>query len=549
MICDLLIKNGTIVDGTGKAKFIADVIVNAGKITKIGTGLSQDDKFQPRNLLDANGLIVCPGFIDIHSHNDFAMPLEENDVLLSCLLEQGITTMVGGNCGFSPAPLAQKPENLDFVRTGSEFLYERPLSMNWDTMESYFKSLEENGIPLNLAQLVGHGTLRLSLWGRDFSYPGDEEMKDMESMIEESFEAGAFGVSLGLGYEPGMAVEPRELDRVATCVKKSGKILTAHIKSLTRVSPAYKISLLPGEDHSIKAMREYIEIGKRTGVKIHVSHLAFIGIKSWPSGDICIKMIEKAKSEGLDIAFDSIPYFFGNTIVTMPYPAWFLRNIDQNIKSPIAKMRLRFEWWMMFKMLGFTLDDLQLMYSAHPDMDKYNGKFFQEIARDMKCSMMEAYLKITQLSKGKARCLLYKVSGDESNYDLVKKILPHPLNTFQTDAIISTKGLKNAAAFGTFPRIIQQYHKEWGLLALEETIARMTGNSAKRMEIKDRGTIEEGKWADITIFDLNEIKDNTIKSNPEQKPSGIKFVYINGKEVVNNGAAIPGIKAGRVLRS
>lgn len=545
MQCDLLIKSGTIVDGTGRDRFEGDVAVRGGKIIGVfPAGASLRENFEAGSVLDAGGLTVCPGFIDMHSHSDLIMHLEEHPKLLTCLMEQGITTLVGGNCGFSLAPLAKGSKHLDLVLNGCEFISEGIPDIQWDSMASYLGTLERRGVALNLAMLAGHGTLRWSLWGTDYAYPGETEMAKMEGIVEESFKAGACGLSLGLGYEPGMFVDMRELEQLARCVKKHGRLLTVHLKALSRISPAYRMSLFPGEGHNLRALADVIKLSEKTGVKIQISHLMFVGTKTWPSCGLALDMIAQARSRGVDIAFDSFPYMYGNTTIYIAFPAWFLKNAEENFRRPLARGRLRLEWLLMSRLLGFTVGDILLMWGGHPEMDKYKGKSFSEIARDMNCSVFDAVIKVGRLSLGKACCLFPNYNSEET----LRQILAHPLNTFETDAIITSKGLGNPSAFGACPGVIQKYHKELGILSLEEAVAKMTGNSARRLGIRDRGALEAGNWADITVFDYNEIRDNTTLSDTGARPSGIRHVFINGEEVVRNGAAVPGKKSGKVLR-
>ncbi|MFZ5645665.1 MAG: N-acyl-D-amino-acid deacylase family protein [Bacillota bacterium] len=550
MECDLLIKGGNVVDGTGKPSFAGDIAVRGGKIAAVIPSSRGIDtgQWECKSVIDACGLTVTPGFIDIHSHCDYIADKKEHPGLMEPFLEQGVTTMVGGNCGFSPAPLAPESAHLGIVKESTEF-FSAQLSRDttWTSMDSFISYLEKNKISVNLAMLTGHGTLRWSLWGRDYSYPGKEKMREIENIISCSFEEGSYGLSLGLGYEPGLFVEKRELEELASLAKRHGRILTVHNKALSRISGAYPLQPFD-TDHNLKSLEEVISLAEKTGVRIHISHLMFVGEKTWPNCDRALEMIDRAKERGVDISFDSFPYFCGNTTIYVIYPTWFLKNITANFKNPLARTRLHLEFFLMSRMLGFAISDAQIMWGGHPDLEKYNGMFFTDIARDMGCSLFDAYLKVSEISRGKTLCLFHKYSGNDREESVYKKLLAHPLNTFETDAILTTRGVQNPATFGAFPRIIQRYHKELGIISLEEAIAKMTGNSASRIGIKHRGTIAEGNWADITIFDYAEIRDNTTLTKTEEKPSGMKYVFINGEEVVRDGRAISGKKAGMALR-
>ncbi len=373
MQCDLLIKNGTIVDGTGKLSFKGNIAIKDGKInavTNLGNG--QEDDWESTKVINAENLIVCPGFIDIHSHCDFILPLKEHQERLACLLEQGITTIVGGNCGFSASPLAKDSKYMDIVQNDFEFNSGRPVDVSWASMGSFFSYLEEGGFPLNLAQLIGHGTLRKSLWGTDYSLPSQENMQQMSQIIEESFSEGAYGVSLGLGYEPGMHVDMKELEEIARLVKKHDRVLTVHIKSLARASAVYKSSYLV-KPHNILALEEMIKLAERTRVKIQISHLIFSGRKTWASCDKALEMIDQARSRGIDIAFDVFPYYCANTTVNAILPPWFLKNPDKYFKSSLSRKLLAFQYAIGWRTLGMNWEDVQLMLGSHLELEQYEG--------------------------------------------------------------------------------------------------------------------------------------------------------------------------------
>ncbi|MEW5785770.1 MAG: amidohydrolase family protein [Bacillota bacterium] len=552
MDCDLLIKGGTVVDGSGAPAFSGAVAVKGGKITAVIRDRADAAAAAAANcraVLDASGLTVCPGFIDMHSHADWIFPLKEHPSILAPLLEQGITTVIGGNCGYSPAPLAAASPYLNQIEAMSEFLAERPINPVWDSMQSFLEMLEGQGVALNLAMLSGHGTMRVSLFGKNNAFPGKTGLDELEKTAAASLEEGSFGISLGLGYAPGIFSEMRELEQMARCARRYNRLLTVHLKALSRLSGAYPLKLFGGEPHNLRALREIIAMAERIGVKLQISHLLFVGKKSWPTAGRALEMIEAAAARGLDIAFDSFPYLCGNTTIYVIYPTWFLNNIEHNFRSAPARLRLKLEAALITSLLGFGLADIQVLWGGHPQADRYNGMFFGEIAREMGCSVLQAYLKISELSKGKTLCLLHKYSGDASDETAYQKVLAHPLNLVETDTILTTRGKQNPASFGAFPRVIQRYHKELGLLSLEQAIAKMTGCSARRFGIKDRGIITEGNWADITLFDYNQIRDNTTLRKLEERPAGIKHVFINGVEAVREGRALPAQLSGRVLRA
>ncbi|MBU2549994.1 MAG: amidohydrolase family protein [Proteobacteria bacterium] len=546
MDCDLLVENASIVDGTGRPAFRGGLAVRDGRILDVHQE-GRERGWTAGHTLDASGLTVAPGFIDVHSHAEFLLPLDQHPELLACMLEQGVTTIVGGNCGFSPAPLVAGSPHRDLLAQALEFISSQPLDMSWSDTGSFMDLLERRGLSLNLALLVGHGTMRWSLLGPDYAYPGPAGIAELERILDESFQEGAFGLSLGLGYEPGMFVDMRELEDLARAVRRRDGILTVHLKALSRLSPAYGIGLF-GQPHNIRALKEMLGLADRTGVRLQISHLIFAGRRSWSTCDRALELIERAASKGVDVAFDAFPYPCGNTTIRIAFPAWFLKDFENNLARPAAVFRLRLEWELMKRLIGFGMDDMRLLWGGCPEMERYDGRLFSDIGRDMGRSAESAYLEVARASRGRATCLLYTYSADASDETALLKVLAHPLNLFETDAIISPKGAANPAAVGTFPRVIQRCHKELGLMSLEDAVARMTGASARRVGLADRGTVEPGRWADLTLFDYDQIRDNTTDEDTRRPPSGIRYVFVNGRLAVENGRAVPGLRAGRVLR-
>lgn len=549
MECDLFLKNGTIVDGSGSKPFPGHIAVKNGKVVAVipATPKTIVSAWQTTELVDCKGLMVCPGFIDAHSHLDFLLTLPEHPELVESFIEQGVTTVIGGNCGFSPAPWPEgSPYKEGFDRV-SRFLTGKITDISWASLDSFFQLLENQGISLNLAELVGQGSLRYGLWGPDYAPAGPERMKHMIYEVEKAFAEGACGLSLGLGYEPGIFTDRREIKELAHCAARHNRVLSVHLKAYTRFSPAYSLNPFD-EPHNIKALSEMIRIARLTGVRLQISHLIFVGSRTWPTADQALHKIEKALYQGVDIAFDSFAHPCGNTTILVAYPDWFLRNLHASLRSQRAKRRVFLQWQLTSLLIGFGIEDFQIIYGAHPQLEKYNGRFITEIGQDLGMSPEETLMEITRLSAGEALCLLHKYNGTWGQDKITGSLLAHPLCLVETDAIIPIKGSKPPAAFGTYPRILQRYCRETKLIPIEQAIARMTGSTAVRFGLKDRGFIREGAWADITVFDPNTIRDNTTPENPEARPSGIKYVFINGQKVLEDGVALPGKRAGQIIR-
>lgn len=540
----ILLKNGTIIDGTGKPRFKGHVLIDGSRIGQVipaGTAEPEAD-----SVIDVQGCVICPGFIDMHSHSDWLLCLEENPELLKCLVEQGITTIVAGNCGFSPAPF----------KGGAFFQFEQytPLlvrmpEFTWNSMDAFLKRLEEIGPCLNIAELVGHNALRFAgaetLRGRMKAW----ELVQCLDLLSSSLDQGACGLSFGLGYEPGMYSPQDEIEAFSRTAQSKGKPVTVHLKALSVVSPAYPPTTL--SPHNLKALNEMLEVARKTGIKLQLSHFIFVGRNSFRTADKAIRMVEKARDDGVDVMFDAFPYTCGNTTVTVVLPYWFLARLPGAYRNPWLKLRLRLELEVGFRLVGFTYKDFQVMDAAIAGQEDLNGLRLTEIAVKWGVTPFDALLKLCEQSNGGSLMLFHAYSGEEGREETIERVLSHELCMFETDAVIKDKGYPNPAALGTFPRIIGPLVRNRKLFTLEEAIKRSTSAGAHRFGLKDRGEIAAGKAADIVVFDSASVSDTppAAGSLPAGRPQGISHVFINGQHVLRDGTAIPGKRAGMVLRT
>jgi N-acyl-D-amino-acid deacylase len=541
---EVLIKDVNIINGTGEKSFDGHIAVENGLIKAIipkGEGLPQS-----KVVLDGIGLTACPGFFDMHSHFDWVLPLDDHETFLYPMAEQGVTTLIGGNCGFSPAPIADG--HIDLIQKAVEFFVDRPLDLKWRSFNEFLNHLESgNGMLFNLAQLVGHGTLRLSVMGEDRHYPDTTVLKQMLRMVEESYDSGACGLSFGLGYDPGLFATDEELIAFAGTAASKGIPLTVHLKALGRVSGAYPLKPL-SQPHNIRAAKEILNIARKTEVKLQISHLIFVGTRTYATADSIIQMIEKATEDGLDIMWDIFPYTCGNTHISIVLPAWFLQHFDRNMLSNFAKKRLRSEIFLTRKLLGFDFADIQIMNAGFAEGKELNGLNLREAARELGLTPFETMFEIIKKSRGKALALFHRYSGDEGHQEILEALIAHPLSLYQTDTVMRREGFKNPSSVGTFPKILGKYVREKGLLTFEDAINRMTLKVADRFGIKDRGVLRKGKSADIVLFNRETIRDNTTIKDASKRPDGIEYVFNNGVMVVKNGKYVVGQKPGRVIR-
>ncbi len=548
---NLLIKNGMIIDGTGRDAFKGDVVVAKDRIESVisSNTPSGKDSAAPGTdtVIDAEGWIVAPGFIDCHSHFDWVLPLSDHQEFLFPMIEQGITTVVTGNCGFSPAPVTAEGKKI--INDLTETLLDRPLSYEWETMGEFLDYLESSdGLLFNTVQLVGHGALHLAAVQDYTKRPNSREMAKMVSMTAEALDHGAGGLSFGLMYPPGLFSTRDDLLALARVAADRRCILTVHKRALSKYSGSYPIIPFLDRPHNLKALDEILSIALETGVRLQISHLIFAGKKSWPTAQKAVQLIEKAQDKGLEVMFDIYPHFCGNSYLTVFLPAWFMENLDANLKNARAIRRLRIELSLAKFLVGFNMADIQIMQAGYPAGEKYNGMSIVDIAKREGIDPVGAMLKIIEKSGGKALQLTYGYSGDDAHEQLVEKLMVHERCLFETDTLLKSSGFANPASYGAFPRILGRFVRDKSVLSLAAAVSKMTGKTARWMGIAQRGEIKPGNFADIVIFDPDTIADNTTVKETARRPTGIENVVINGEMVVESGKYIKDTKGGQVVR-
>ena len=543
---DLVLKNGKIVDGTGNPWYMADIGIQGEKIARIGV-IPVDEA---ASVIDAKGLVISPGFIDSHSHADFVLPLKDHMEVLGCFLKQGITTLVVGNCGFSPAPI--KAKNLEFLKDYAGFLLAGDIGWNWTTMKGYLEQLERSGVGYNVVPLVSHGAVRIAVMGFDAGPPNDAQIKEMQDLVAQSMENGAFGLSAGLIYAPGMFASTDELVELTKPLIPYHGVFTCHVRG--------------SSETGLEATKEIIEIGRINGIPVEHSHIEAFGGKNWKHIDEQIVLHESARKEGVDILFDVIPYVAANTTLLACFPPYAfeggMEHFMARLKDSKQRERIRYdvenmasEWptWLpgrwphnLVRATGWK--NIWLIWVPGEKNAHYVGKSMIEIGKLQNKEPFDAAVDILIDENGAAMALYFGVSGDLDGDEGLKKFLVHPNGAINTDAIVTGSGVPHPAAFGAFPRVLGQYVREQRLLPLEEAIRKMTSLTAQRFGIHNRGLIKEGMQADITIFDEEEVYDNATYTESNRGPSGIEYVLINGRPALEKGVMNKDLKAGKVLR-
>jgi N-acyl-D-aspartate/D-glutamate deacylase len=542
MQCDLKLSGGHVIDGTGAGAFLADVAITGDRIAEVGDLAALEAK----RTLDCTGRTVAPGFIDIHSHADWLVPAADHGRLFEPFIRQGMTSVVAGNCGFSPAPVTDR--NRDALHEASRLNSDDPVDPDWETMGQFLDRLERTGLALNLAQLVGHGVVRAAVTGPlTMEAPDDDELARMERLTREALDDGCVGVSTGLGYPPGIFAQEPELIAFASWAARHGKLFTSHLRAYSWASGVYK-SDPKRAPHNLEAIDEILRIAKRGGARLQISHLIFVGRNTWPTCTDALDTIERAKSDGLDVAFDAFPYTAGNTTASVLFPPEMLPNLETILESPEQMAGLRAFADVVFEQLGFGLEDIQIMNANVSTLNPYNGLYVGEAAQRAGMDIWDFYGRMVIDSHRNARVLIHKYSGEKEDEEALRAVLSHPLCTVETDTFLTNRGHQNPASYGTFPRALSTYVQA-GLFPLEEAVHKMTGASAERLDWSDRGWVRKGCAADLVVLDLARLQDTATFEEPTRFPVGIDHVFINGRHVVNGERYDPGATAGRLLRA
>lgn len=541
MTADLLLRGGELADGTGAPLRRADVAVTDGRIAAVGdlAGL------RARTIVDCAGRTVTPGFIDIHSHADFLLPRPDAGLLVEPFVRQGITTLVGGNCGFSPAPLT--PRSRRGVQEGSRLITDGPIEVRWQTMAEYLDVLGAAGVPLNLVQLVGHGAVRSAVTGGlSAAPPTPDQLAAMERLTRESLDAGAFGASVGLGYAPGIFAREAELTAFARWAATAGRPLTAHLRGYSRISPA--VAGDPDErPHNLAAIDEMLHIARTAQVRLQLSHLIFVGRRTWPTVEEALATIDAARAAGLDVAFDAFPYTAGNTTAAVLFPPEMLPHLERALGDPEGLVALRAMAAHVFAQIGFDLGDIQIMRANAPAFEACDGLFVPEAAARTGLDPWEFYARLVVESRRTARVLIHGYSGAADDETALRRVLAHPLCTIETDAFVTAHGHQNPAAYGTFPRVLSTY-VEVGLFTFEQAVHRMSGAAADRLHLRDRGVVCPGAAADLVVLDRARLRDTATFAVPARFPAGVEHVFVNGRHVLDGDRYDERALAGRVLR-
>jgi len=567
---DIVIQNGKIIDGTGNSWFKANLGISSGKIKKISKLQINDSD----RIINAKGLIVSPGFINLHSHSDSSI-LQHNRAENS--LAMGLVTEVTGNCGISAAPITVK--HRDFLREKLKETLGKPLNsvkkdlqIDWLSLSDWISTLEKRGIGINIAPCIGHGTIRNCVMGENEAdgervVPSNEELTEMKNMIDKAMKDGAFGLTTGLAYEPGINALTEEIVSLCEIVKKHGGFYASHIRS--------------EEELLLNAIWEFIYICEKSGVRGLISHVKAANRNNY--GKVCevVRLVDKARARGLDIIMDQYPWRYGGgdkSLGAMFKPEIKTRkDLLENLKSQKKWSKLKDEYLERRKKQNERYEERKRLIEEkggwvakpfylypggtiihskkHPE---FNGKSFKEVADTIGGGDELEGIRVLLLEdEGYTLANPYEEPYSEEDIILVMK---HSMTAISTDASVmdNTKltidqcredlSVQHPRGWGTYPKILGKYVREEKILTISDAIRKMTSLPAQFLGLKDRGLIKEGFWADIVIFDPKTIDNIATYENPYQHPKGIPYVIVNGKIAIDMGKRTETL-SGKVLKN
>ena len=498
---DLIIRNGSVYDGTGTSAIVQDIAIQDGKIVKVGKAIRGTSTKE----LDAKGLAVSPGFIDVHTHAEPLplMPQAESH------LRQGVTTSLGGPDGGCPLPIG-----------------------------AYLDSLAKQTVGINIAYLVGHNTVRNHIMGLENRAPTPAELDSMKNLIEKSMLEGAFGISTGLKYLPGTYAKLDEVVTLSQVAAQHGGIYTSHLRE-------EGLGLLDG-------VGEAIQIAEQAYIPVVLTHHKVVGAPMWGSSTKTLSMVDAARTKGLNIMIDQYPYTASFTSLSILIPAWSMADdryegFARRCQDPILRDSIK--RGIVHNLINDRggNDLKRVQFSSFDWKPEFDGKTLYDwaVAEGLEPTMENGAELIiqAQIHRG-ARCIFHAMAEED-----VERIMQHPHTMVASDGRYTAlgKGHPHPRNYGTFPRVLGHFVREKQVLKLEEAIRKMTSLPANLMGLTDRGKIAEGQYADITVFDPETVSDEGSFTDPHHYPTGIKWVIVNG-EVTVEGEKYIDVRAGMVLR-
>jgi N-acyl-D-amino-acid deacylase len=511
-VTDLVVRGGLVIDGTGAARRRADVAVRDGRIVAVG----EVGPGSGARTIDATGRVVSPGFIDIHSHSDESVLINS---ALESTVHQGVTCVVAGNCGGASAPvMGLAAEELD--RDIKRYDLER----TWTSFGEYARSIERSGSAINFCSFVGHGTLRMCVMGADDRPPTAGELAAMKALLAKSLADGAIGLSTGLIYPPSAYGTTDEISALAAVVRERDGLYASHIRN--------------EGDELFAAIEENLEIGRRSGVRVQLSHHKASQKRNWGKVRESTAMIERAQREGVDVIADQYPYTASSTGLAVTIPKWAHAGgsmaLCARLTDPAVRQRIRGEYTETER----NWPDIVIARAMHHP--EWSGKSVAELAAAAQKDPLEWTCDALVEHDGAIDIIHH--SMDEAD---VRYVMAKPWVCAGSDSRANAPygplsfGKPHPRSYGTFPRILGHYARGLGVITLEDAVRKMTALTASRLKLRDRGVVREGAWADLVVFDPDRILDTATYDDPHRYPAGIDHVVVNGTVVTHGDETLP----------
>lgn len=490
---DLVIRGATLLDGTGAPPTPGDLAVRDGRIAALGAIEAAPAEGAPA--LDGRGLALAPGFVDVHTHDDFAVLLHPE---MGFKVQGGVTTVVVGNCGLGAAPHA--------VARGMAGAFHPGAALpDWDGYGGYLARLDESPPSCHVAALVGHGTVRAAVMGGAARAPEPGELAALRALVREGVEAGCFGLSTGLLYEPGRHARSDEIATLAAEFAGRGGLYATHLRD--------------EGTGLLDSVREAIGIGEQAGVPVQISHHKAAGRAAWGRVRESLALIEAARARGVDVMADQYPYTAGSTVLAA------VVSFVEGERGGAGR--------------GEPADVVIASAPGHPE---WEGRSIAALAEAWAVAPGAAARRVLDAEGPRCTVTLHMMAEED-----VRTVLRHPTTMIGSDGLPTLHGKPHPRLYGTFARVLGHYARDLGVLSLAEAVHRMTGLPARRFGLTDRGVLRPGAWADLVLFDPARIADVATYADPHHPPAGIAHVLVDGTAVVRDGAHT-GARPGRALR-
>jgi len=506
---DLLIRNGEVLDGTGAKAVRADVGICGDRIKEIGD-LSQAEA---ETVIDAAGLYVCPGFIDVHSHSDAYLLIEPR---ASSKVFQGITTEVCGNCGASAAP------RIGEAKLPSDW-QDKPFPGQWRTVAEYRELFDQAKPAVNEALLIGHNTLHRGVCGYEPRGASPDELKELCRTLEQALDEGGCGMSTGLIYPPASAVPREEIVALANVCADKGKIYTSHMRSEGR--------------QLLEAIDEALDIGRRSGARVQISHLKASGQANWHKLDAAIEKIEAARAEGLEVAADRYPYTAAQTDLDIILPDWALYDGKQAVLDRLkdSRVRKKIRDEILEERGEFGFSTVMIGSVENPEYHTFKGMKLDDAAKKLGMEPVDALLHIVEKDELRTGGIFFGMSEEN-----MWKVLETPWVMIGCDASlrapdgILSEDHPHPRAYGSFTRLLRA-SLDGKTVPLPEMVRKMTSLAATQFRISGRGILKKDNFADVAVFDPKKIVEKTDYAHPHQLSEGIEVLVVNGTLTLQNG--------------